>query len=165
MHFKTQEERQNAAQSEINTLQAAVAVFPAVRNVLQSFDGKVFNKRLQTALQEATSQSIYCEHRYNIIDIYIIVNIGSYNRRTLAILNIEDMKDGKRINAEKAIASAAEYRSKHLKEAAHIQEVLPTIETRYKEIEYIEKLITGITADLTSTEKQMFDLWLRFTNR
>lgn len=156
------ETRQKAAAAYIDRRQEAAALYPAIKKVIQRFDGKVYNKRLVSALQEEVDRHIYSRVCGSTIEIYLY----SYNdSMTLLHVPLDSLKDGKRINANIFIESLTEYRNKRLQEAEHMRQIIPTIETRYKQIEYIEKLIDGITSDLTYQEKSIFGLYLRLEKR
>lgn len=160
--YYTFEDRQKAAAAFIENRQEAAALYPAIKKVIQKFDGKVYNKRLATAIQEEVNKNIYSRVCGSTIEIYWYIHSDSL---TLLHVPLDSLTDGKRINAAVFIESLTEYRNKRLQEAAHMQEVIPTIETRYKQIEYIETLIKGITGDLSSQEKSIFNLYLRLEKR
>lgn len=162
MYYDYETRQKAAAAAYIDKRQEAAALYPAIKKVIQRFDGKVYNKRLVSALQEEVDRHIYSRICGSYIEIYLY----TYNdSMTLLHVPLDSLKDGKRINASIFIESLTEYRNKRLQEAEHMRQIIPTIETRYKQIEYIENLIKGITGDLTSAEKQIFNLYLRLEKR
>lgn len=156
------ETRQKVAAAFIERREEVAALYPAIKKVIQRFDGKVFNKRLTTAIQEEVQKNIYSRVCGSTIEIYYYIHGDSM---TLLHVPLDKLKDGKRIDASIFIESLTEYRNKRLQEADHMRQIMPTVETRYKQIEYIETLIKGITGDLTSAEKQIFNLYLRLEKR
>jgi len=62
------EQVKELVRKELEIKSRALAVFPKVREVIQKFDQKVFNKRLETALKEVDPNiRVHCEH--NSFDI------------------------------------------------------------------------------------------------
>lgn len=136
--LKTAEAHRNAAQ-----------LFPAIRKTLEQFDGKVFNCRLEKALQEATGCRVYAKKSKYSIDIYTYISDYRGNSwYTLARLKNEDLKDGKRIPAAAFISSAREYREKHLQEAAELEAAPDTVPEMAEHIRYFiaqaNKLVDSI---------------------
>ena len=156
------ETRQKAAAAYIDKREAAAALYPAIKKVIQRFENKIYNKRLVTALQEEVDRHIYSRVCGSTIEIYYYTNGDSM---TLLHVPLDKLKDGKRIDSSIFIESLTEYRNKRLQEADHMRQIMPTIETRYKQIEYIENLIKGITSDLTYQEQSIFGLYLRLEKR
>lgn len=160
--FYSYEDRKGAADAFIKSRQAAAALYPDIKAIILQFDNKVYNRRLPAALNEKIDRHIYSRITGDHIEIYLY-----FHNESLTLLNVplKSLKDGKRIDAAVFIDSLTEYRNKRLQEAAHMTQIMPTIETRYKQIEYIEKLISGITSDLTYREKDIFGLYLRLEKR
>ena len=51
------EDKKKRIASEIKKLKNAASFYPVIKPIIQSFDGKVFNCRLEKALQEAVNNS------------------------------------------------------------------------------------------------------------
>lgn len=151
MRYYTDEERQKAAQSYIIERETLVLLFPALCNVVKGFNGKVYNKRLETAFRAATGEYIYC----NKNNTYIYIE---HRCNTLASVKISDLEDEKRINADVFIESLTEYKTRYEKEAEHMKAILPTIETRRQQIKIIREMIKATVGDLNYLEKEIFGL-------
>ena len=52
----------------------AAALFPAIRKTFESFDGKVFNCRLEKALQEATGRRVFVRKDSYSLEVYAWFN-------------------------------------------------------------------------------------------
>lgn len=71
MYYYKKEDQDAAARAYIKAYRDAAALYPKIKKVIQSFDKKVFNKRLETALQNETGARVYIENRPNMIDVHI----------------------------------------------------------------------------------------------
>lgn len=115
--YRSPEERQKMAASMAAYFRELAAVYPAIVKVIKANDGKYYNKRFNDQIR-AAAPGFYCCKEYKWIEIY------NYNRGShycVACLSFSDMPDGKRINAEKMIQSAREYREHYLKKAYEIE--------------------------------------------
>lgn len=154
MRRKYNETEQQAADRYIQERRQAAGLFPGLCRVFRAFDGKIYNVRLERALQAEIGR-IYTSTENGRVSIYIYTDSSEY--MTLAYLTIPA---DKRIHADEFIQAAENKRNEYLKEAAHMQEIIPTIETRRRQIEHIKKQLDGILSDLSYTEKELFDLHL-----
>lgn len=154
MRKKYNETAAQTADRYINERKAAAGLFPALCRVFRAFDGKMYNIRLERALS-AEIGHIYTETRYNNINVWYYSESGEY--MTLASLPVPA---DKRIHAADFIQAAENKRNEYLKEAAHMAAILPTIETRQKQIEILKKQLDGVLADLSYDEKEIFNLHL-----
>lgn len=163
MRKKYGETETQAAARYIDQCRTSAAAFPVLRQVILAFDGKIYNKRFDTALQ-AKIKHVYTEKKTcgddHRIGIYLYTDSGD----CLYLLWCKLPPD-KRINAADMIQAAAEKRSEHLQAAAHMEQILPTIETRRRQIEILEKQLHAVLDDLTYTEKDLFDLDRRISRR
>ena len=118
--YFTEEARRDGCQKTAAAHRAAAALFPVVRKVFEQFDEKVFNCRLEKALQEASKDCRVYVRKYDYaIEIYAYFDdYRGNNQYTLARLKTEELTDGKRIPAAVLVESARGYREDHLKEAA-----------------------------------------------
>lgn len=156
MRKKYGETDTQAAERYIQECRAAAGLFPALRRVLLSFDGKIYNKRFETALQGEIGR-IYAEKKTNgdrqVLNVWYYSESGEY----MTILWC-DLPGDKRIKAADLIQAAANKRAEYLKNADHMAQVLPTIETRRQQIELLKNQLEGVLCDLTYTEKDLFGL-------
>lgn len=161
MRKKYSETETQAAERYIKECRECAALFPMLRRAFLAFDGKMYNKRLETALQ-AENRRIYCEKKqcqdYFNIGIYMFTKSGEY-----VCLCWCRLADDKRIKASDFIQAAENKRAELLKDADHMAQVLPTIETRRKQIEILQKQLDGVIADLSYTERELFDLHKRIS--
>ena len=146
MYCGSKEDQDKYIDTLVKENRKAAQLFPSVRKVLENFDGKVYNIRLQRAIQEETGDHIYTEERYNRVYIYIYGTAG--RQYTIAALDREDMEDGKRINAKKMIESAREYRESHLKKAYQLEQQAAQIITIKEQVKQIEQLLKSVTCKL-----------------
>ena len=156
----TKEDQDNATKSIIETYRKAASMYPQIKKVILSFDNKVFNKRFQAALQEATGSRVYVENRPNLIDVHI------YGPRSewisLAVLLKGDMKDGKRINAEKLAESLTDHRNALLKTAARYEEQIEQIDQVKARLLQIDKLIKDVLEPYDYTIRDIYGINKRF---
>lgn len=152
----TRESQDQAAQTYIRSYRDAAALYPAIKKVVQSFDKKVYNKRLQTAIQEATGARVYIENRPNMIDIHMY---GPHsNWITLGILLKEDMQDGKRINAEKLIESLTDNRNKLLQTAARYEQQIKEIDQVKEQIKQLKHLLCNVLEPYDYTMRDIYGI-------
>lgn len=127
----------------------AAALFPQLRKTFEEFNGKVFNCRLEKALQEATGRRVYVKKDNYRIEIYTFIEDHHGNSwYTLAFVKSDVLTDGKRIPAAAFIDSAREYREKHLKDAAALEDAAERGPEIKRQIEYFieqaNKLVNAI---------------------
>ena len=152
----TKESQDKAAQTYIRSYRDAAALYPAIKKVVQSFDKKVYNKRLQTAIQEATGARVYIENRPNMIDIHMY---GPHsNWITLGILLKEDMADGKRINADKLIESLTDNRNKLLQTAARYEQQIKEIDQVKEQIKQLKHLLCNVLEPYDYTIRDIYGI-------
>lgn len=161
MRKKYGETDTQAAERYIQECRAAAGLFPALRRVILAFDGKIYNKRFETALQSEIGR-IYAEKKTNgdrqVLNVWYYSESGEY----MTILWC-DLPGDKRIKAADLIQAAAVKRAEYLKNAYHMAQVLPTIETRRQQIELLKNQLAGVLYDLTYTEKEIFGLHQRIS--
>lgn len=160
MYYYKKEDQDAAARAYIKAYREAAALYPKIKKVIQSFDKKVFNKRLETALQEGTGARVFVENRPNLIDIHVY---GPHsNWITLAILQKDDFVDGKRINAEKLIESLTDHRNTLLQTAARYEEQIEQIDQVKEQLKQIDKLIKDVLAPYDYTMRDIYGINKRF---
>ena len=162
MGYYTREDQDKAIKAYIDDLQEAVNLFTAVRDVVQEFDGKVFNCRFEKALQDKSERRIYAKKEHSRINIYIYTTPDIY---TLASVQIKDMKDGKRINADLFLESARQYRDERLKEISEARKAAENIDQIKSQIKQLENAIYAITGTVKSYRvKEIYGLNVRITH-
>lgn len=152
----TKEEQDKATRSFIKQYRDAAALYPQIKNVIQEFDGKVFNKRLQTALQDRTGARVYVENRPNMIDIHIYGSRGEWV--TLAVLLKDDMEAGKRINAGKLIESLTERRAGMLRKAADYEKQIEQVEQVKEQIRQLDSRLKAILEPFDYTIRDIYGI-------
>lgn len=161
MRYYTTEERNKAAKTAIENYRTAAGHFAKLRNVLQKFDGKCFNCKLEKALQEELNIHVSARKEYTNIVIGYYVGGQHY---TLACCKISDLIDGKRIDANILIESAKLKRIEFLKRADQIEQMAANVETYINQIEHVKSLLHGIVDALPYEVKDIYGLNYRITN-
>lgn len=156
MYYYKKEDQDAAARAYIKAYRDAAALYPKIKKVIQSFDRKVFNKRLETALQEGTGARVFVENRPNLIDIHVY---GPHsNWITLAILQKEDFVDGKRIDAGKLIESLTDHRNTLLQTAARYEKQIEEIDQIKIQIKQIKKLLNDVLEPYDYTMRDIYGI-------
>lgn len=153
MYFYSEEGRQKAVETTAKEYRAAAGLFPAIRNVLEQFDGKMLNCRLEKALQEATGRRVYVKKEYNRVEVYYYgTTYTGSSYITLAQIPLDALPDGKRIPAALLVKSAREQRERHLKDAAALETTAENMEAIKQQIKYFidqaNKLSNGLPYEL-----------------
>jgi len=126
MFYGPREEQDKTAKRKIDAYRQAASLFPLIRDVVQTFDNKVYNCRLEKALKEKDHR-MYVEKRFNYLAICCYVQ--HYNDNfTLASIKLDDMPEGKRIPAELIIEDARERRANILKKAYEMEKAMQNID-------------------------------------
>lgn len=73
------EDARNLVMLEIENRERALEVYPLIIPVIEKFDGKVMNKRLETALRKVCDD---VRIDYNNHLSYIVINLNCYNNRS-----------------------------------------------------------------------------------
>ena len=160
MYYGTREEKDKAARKIAQFHRETAELFPAIRKVIENFDGKVFNVRFEKALQEKTGKRIFAKAYNAYIYIYLYFEGREYN---LAILHREDMADGKRINAAKMIESAREHRASHYLKAYTIEAQMTQIDAISQQLQDIERTLTALTCHLDYSIRDIYGLTCRLS--
>lgn len=122
------------AQRRADNYRTATAYIPTISKIIKDFDNKVYNCRLEKALKEATENRVFCDKNGYTLEIYTYPKNGYSYRVTLAKIPIKDLKDGKRIPADKILKSFQEHRETLLKKAYEI-------ETQIDQMQYVKAYI------------------------
>lgn len=127
----------------------AARLYGSITKVLRAFDGKCYNVRLERALKEdLIGHFVYCDKRFGGWIAIVVSPDQCREWFDLAIINTDDLIDGKRIQAEKVIESARNIREKLLKEAAAMDRFVETYDTIYGQIESLKKAYNAVVDDL-----------------
>ena len=170
--FCGNEEHQNAAiWREINSRRQAAEAFPHLRKTLESFDGKVFNCRLEKALREdgnywivELKRSDYCGDRLEIRFCRRTTNTTSTDWQYMLGVNLGKATDkapkwdGKRLPAALLIESAAEQRAHLLKEAAAMEEARERVPELTQQIEYMKNQFRALVDSVPYTVARIYNL-------
>lgn len=157
MYYYKKEDQDAAARAYIKAYRDAAALYPKIKKVIQSFDKKVFNKRLETALQNETGARVFIENRLNMIDVHVYGGPRS-TWITLAILSKDDFIDGKRINAEKLIESLTDHRNTLLQTAARYEKQIDEIEQVKEQIKQIKHLLCNVLEPYDYTMRDIYGI-------
>lgn len=145
--------------NRINALRDAANVIPALCKVIMEFDGKVYNVRFDRAIKAATDRHVYVDTRYNNwISIQMCAQSFCGASITLAQIRREDMKDGKRISADKMIESARSCRESFLNDAYCLESSKDEMyQAREYIIQEVEKLNRYI-GSLPSSARGLYEI-------
>lgn len=157
MYYYKKEDQDAAARAYIKAYRDAAALYPKIKKVIQSFDKKVFNKRLETALQEGTGARVFVENRPNMIDVHVYGGPRS-TWITLAILSKDDFIDGKRIDAGKLIESLTDHRNTLLQTAARYEKQIEEIDQIKIQIKQIKKLLNDVLEPYDYTMRDIYGI-------
>lgn len=164
VYYKTDGDKATAARRLAEDYRDAAQAFTEARAIIASYDGKVFTKRLETALQESTGRRLYCRKEY---ERYISISMYSKNFNqllTLASISIKDMQDGKRINAEKLLESGRENYAAFMKKAASLERAIETAPQIKAQITELTRKIMALSLQVDCYEaREIFDLNYRIT--
>lgn len=152
----------------IETRREIVKLMPIIREPVQKFGGKVYNKRLDTALQKAVSERfgadengnpLYYTHIERAVNrqyIYISAHRAcDYSSRT-TLCNII-LNDEMRIDAAQAVTSCSKYYAEILGKCAEIEQKLQDIP---QIIEQLCRLYRIREALKKSVPRELYD-WFR----
>lgn len=153
--FGTMEEKQKTAATIVQENRDAAALYPEIAKVIIKFDGKVYNKRLQTALQEATGKRVFSQRRNDLIDIYIY---GAAGRQYTLARCRQNGEEDKRLDANKLLSSARESRELYLKRAYEIERAAASINTHIAYIKELEDRLDNYRGALPWEVRDIFNL-------
>lgn len=145
MKYYTHEAAKEATQERIEKLRNYAGFSAAIKKAVKAFDGKVFNCKLEKAIDEATGECFSVKKEYNHITIY------AYDRgecHTFGRLALDDLIDGKRIDAAKFCESINSHRAEMLREAAALENQLANIDNILSQFDYLKKTWETMTESL-----------------
>lgn len=156
MYFSDRKSQIKACETYSQRRRQAAGLYPIISKVLRDFDGKIYNVRLERALQEAAQpEHIYCQKRYKFIEIYAYIGTDTF---TLCQINQDDLTDGKRIPAEKMIESAQERRENLLKEAAKMDYFAANIDGIKEQLNDLKKAYNAILENIPYTAQDILNV-------
>lgn len=158
--YYDEESRRNGCKKTAAAHRSAADLFPVIRKVFEQFDGKVYNCRFEKALQEAAPDNrVYVHKREYAIEVYTYQNdYRGDSIYMLAYVSTKDLKDGKRIPADKLIESARECRESHLKDAAVLDSAPETAPEMVKQINYFLNQANKIIESLPYDIQEMYHI-------
>ena len=143
--FYGKEEQKKAIKARAELLRTVAGYYRDIVKVYKQFDGKVYNCRLEKALREATDNKVMIHNYANSIEVH------HYERGETFILTWikkEDLKDGKRIDAEFWIKSARERREKNLTEAYELEKAADDLDNIISQLKQLKSTYNAIADGL-----------------
>lgn len=143
--FYGKEEQKKAIKARAELLRTVAGYYCDVVKVYKQFDGKVYNCKLEKALREATDNNVIVNNRANSIEVY------HYERGEIFYvtwIKKEDLKDGKRIDAEFWIKSARERREQNLSEAYELEKAADDLDNIISQLKQIKSTYNAIADSL-----------------
>lgn len=127
---------EQAVQATIDKYRHAATFLKPLRDTLEKFGGKVYNKRFLDALRTAAGYDrIYDDKRAEMVFIYYY-EPQHYDQITICRIALDD----KRINAVESKQSAVSYYTKHLQDAAALEEYAPQVDTIRQRLDDLDRL-------------------------
>ena len=162
----TPEQRAEKVKETAEAYRVGASLFPALRKVAESFDGKVLNCRFENALSEAAGRRIIVKKYSTRLEIYEYDQ--TYSGCTaiyLASLPLDQMPDGKRIPAALLIESARTYRESNLKRAADLEAAQEKAEETAMRVKYFVEQANRLLGAMPSEIKDIYNLVHRVYSR
>lgn len=133
----------------------------AVKSIIQAFDGKIYNCRVERALQELGN--IHCEKKR-----YLAIYTWTKRKRlyvTLCSAPLEDaLQDGKRLNADALLEDCNLQRAKYLQKAYDIVACLPHVEEYRERFSALERAFDALRNEIPRDVQEIFHLSYHLTN-
>ena len=141
MNLYNRELQDKYIKARIDQYREAASLTPAIIKVLQDFNGKCFNCKLEKAIQEKTNKHIYAHKKWHNVVIEYYENGDTF---TLASCLIDDLIDGKRIPADILTEDARKRQEGFLKRAYEMQTAYDNMDTIFKQLEQLKSTIKAI---------------------
>lgn len=154
------------AKSKAEYHRKAAALFPAVRKVVEKFDGKVYNCRFDKAMQDlgTEEQHIYCyKQSGRWVNVYIYGAHGYNDQYTVLSLDLEKMEN-KRIVAEKVIEEMREKRADHLKRANELENSAEKVKRIKDRMEEIDREVSAMMKSVSYEVQDVYSMNYRLMN-
>lgn len=163
MIYGTSEDRKNHIQKKINNKRDLVKYFPIIKKVVQSFDGKVYNVKLDRALSDATKENpddragkVYCHIAYN--DWIEICSYNAGESITWLYIRKDQLKDGKRIDAAVWLEDINKHYARLMKDITGLERDLETIDDTMEKIKILKDQIRALVAPLDYTTRDVYGI-------
>lgn len=161
MYFGTEEQRREHIQKKIDAKKAMLPYFPIIKKVVQQFDGKCYNCKLDKAIEEATkgigAVNVYAGTERDNHYIYIRAYVD-HESKYLFYMSKDQLKDGKRIDASKWFEYLnAEY-GRTLQEIHQMESDLVTIDDTLKKVEMLKKQIEVLIDPLSWEVRDAYNI-------
>lgn len=179
MYYHYREEQDKAAQDKVELYRTFAACYPVFADVARAFDNKIFNCKLEDALNAALAKKFGTftidghDQEFSNVRIHVQkeskwISFLIYTRRrndgcSMAFLKKDDLKDGKRIQADILIKSAREKREEFLKRAAQLEHDMQMIDTYKQQLDSIIKTLENITGNIGYDAKDIYRLGYQIT--
>lgn len=157
--FYSEESRRTGCLNTAKAHREAAALFPQIRKVFESFDGKVYNCRLEKALQESTGRRIYTQKTGYTLSVYLYLpDYRGNSEYTIAVIKTAELVDGKRIPAAALIESARQHREEHLQQAALLESAPDTMPETAQRIRYFIDQANKLIDSLPYSVREMYGI-------
>lgn len=171
MRFYNPDDALKQTQKDIECYNEINSLLPEIKKVFKAFDGKVFNCKLEKALQEINPRI----HVYKRSYIYEIYMYSQYCSNALTICSsaipgtqYHDNKkhfvqDNKRINAALAFEDIEAHRVTRLQEIASWNTFLENRETLQQQLDQLKKQIEYLSDQIPWKMRDYFNIGYRVT--
>ena len=166
MSFYTEEDAIKATEADIRAYEEANEILPAVRKLIREFDGKMFNCKLDKALNALDPRLGVSTHYETTIEVYYRPSCGSNHWISIFSGSKPSCKyykeensfltPDKRINADKALEIIEERRAERLKKIYEYRNFLDNYQETKKQLETLCKQINTITDQIPYTMRDYF---------
>lgn len=156
--YGTRGDQDKAIAERIAAHREAAEMTVKCKPIIQHFNSKCYNCRLDKALKDAGR--VYAKKYEKYIEIYCYTGAHGYSCNfTLARLPIDKFTtDGKRINAGAVIDELNDRRADHLKRAAEIEEAAAHIDETLVRMDAAKRVIDGIRESLPYAVRDIYNL-------
>lgn len=159
MNFLTEEQKAEEVKKRIEGYRSAAQYYITIKSVLEKFDGKVFNCKLEKALQEATGLHIYANKRYRNLEIYFYNSQCSNRTMSFVGLDLDTaLTDGKRINAKAIIDDLLRNCQDFQKRAYRLEMQMKQVDAVRERVKQLESALHALTSPLDYELKEIYSL-------
>ena len=157
-NYLTRDEQNTMAANRTAAYRKMAALFPALLDVFQKFDGKVLNCRFEKALKDATGEYIRVSWNYGGSRLDLICYGSAGSQYYLACIKRDDMADGKRINGRKLAESAEEHRNEHLSKAIQLERAAGQVDALKAKLDAIKIELATVVAGIPYEAREIWNL-------
>ena len=169
MIYGSNEDKRKYIQSKIDGLKGLQHYFPIIKKVIQEFDGKVYNCRLDKAIQEAAAAydldhfidrgnrgGVYCHITYGkYIEICAYQGSSTFD---FFYMDKKDLKDGKRIDAAVWLENVNRHYAKLMQDITGLERDLETIDDVLTKLEILKSQIKALVEPLSWTTRDAYNI-------